>query len=192
MARLGRRRLRPHNKEDSVKLINKTELVYRGGYLVDPGTDEIVAKNSLAQEINELVELRDLNEFLVANETAILAQNEGVVYSPVKHEGTKPITSGTEPETPLRDADVEKSKALAEEWLNVQTYKDVNTHLARYRSVAGWLKEELTVVVPAAHMPTKFNVDPFELVESDVIDIVEAYHSPTIAKLRGLVTIDFS
>lgn len=173
-----------------MKLIDKNHLRFVDGYVVDKD-NEIINLSGLASEVNEIVEIRQLVNFLVANKAAILGAGDPVVYRPEEEKAPR-LTSGIKVETPLLDAEVKAATARAEEWLSVQNQSDIDNHLARYKRLASFFAEDYILTTPLPIPPARFKDDVLEWSEEDVIEIVKSYHDPENVKLRGLVTIDFS
>lgn len=176
-----------------MKLINKKDLSLEHGYLLDK-EGNIINLPALADEFNELVEVANLMAFLEKNKKDILASVvKPVVYRAVKDEPVQ-ITYGTEPATPHKDKAMAEATAIAEEFLDVQSFKDVNQHLARYSQLAAWFNEDYLVYNPEPNrgMSVKFDGDILSYGEADVIAVVRKMHDPEFVKLRNLVTIDFS
>lgn len=173
-----------------MKLIDKNDLRFVDGFVVDED-NEIINLSGLAHEVNELVEIRNLVNFLVANKAAILGANDPVVYRP-EEEKVPRLTSGIEVKTPLIDAEAKAAVARAEEWLNVQDKNDIDNHLARYKRLASFFAEDYVITVPLQIAPARFKDNVLEWFEEDVIEIIKSYHDPENVKLSGLVTIDFS
>ena len=177
-----------------MKLIKKADVRLVDGYLLD--TDgELIVNNKLAEELNELEEIKDLLSFLDANKEDIEAELKPVVFHPTRYDKRPVLRSKTEVPTPLRDAEIEHAKALAEEFLDFQVGKDINDHLLHYSEVAKWLAEEYILVgtgATAQVAPNRINRKDLDFTEAEVVGIVEAYHDPETSHLRSRVTIDFS
>lgn len=169
---------------NNTKLIDKDNLEFRQGYLVDKRTDEALHLPDLAFQVNEIVELRDLNAFIDTNRTKIAASGEDNVVAyevpVIKRASFAPVDL---PAQPLHDEEAAKRKALALEFLDTEQAKGINGQLARYGAVAGFLADDYVVVHSGE--ASLFKADPFELTEDDVRDAVIAFRDPENAKLRG-------
>ncbi len=173
-----------------MKLIDKNDLRFIDGYVVDQD-GEIINLSGLAHEVNEIVEIKHLVDFLVANKPAILGAGDPIVYRPEEEKAPR-LTSGITIKTPLLDAEKTITTARAEEWLGVQNQSDIDNHLARYKRLARFFAEDYVITAPLQIAPARFKDNVLEWSEEDVIEIIKSYHDPENVKLRGLVTIDFS
>lgn len=175
-----------------MKLIKKSDLEYTAGYLTDARTGEVVDLSHLAREYNELMDVRELLEFVETHKTEILNAGQPVVFTPAASPEPAVIKSGRTVSTPAKDEAELKAKAIAEEWLLVQNVADIDRHLARYRNLAKWFDTEVVPHKSTDSLPTRFNGDIRDLTEADVVAIVARFHDPEIVKLREAVQINFS
>lgn len=169
-----------------MKLVKKSALRQIGTRLVD-NDDEVVSLPQVADQANEVFEIMDLITFIEKNRKTIEASgSKPVVYTP--EQADKPRFGPLpEIETPLRDAEVEKQKNLALEFLAHQNNEDVNQHLARYDALAAFIAND-HVELTDGHA-SEFKGEVLDLTEDDVIDAVKAFHDPDMAKLRKKLVI---
>lgn len=172
-----------------MKILNKSELEQIDGYIVD-GTGTALHLPKLAAEFNEVAEVIELMAFVKDNRERIELAGEAVTYTPHKEEAPVLKVEGSV-STPLRDAEIEKKKALAEEFLTVQAFQDINGHLVRYTELAKWFASE-NVKISEDGAASKFNGDLFGLTEDDVITAVTEFNDAELTKLRRQVNIQFA
>lgn len=174
-----------------MKLINKTDLKFVAGYLVD---DEGTVHNpfDLVEQVNELADMAELIEFVQTNQVRIEESvGETVVFTPAKAKTYK-LESGVEVETPLTDAYKADAEARALEFLKVQNVQVVDIHLERYQALAKFMAEDHIITRADGLGGPMFKMDPIPIDAQWVIDTVTVYRSADVQKLIKLIKIDFS
>lgn len=174
-----------------MKLINKGDLHFIDGYLVTHDGTVITACNKVADQYNELMEIRELNNFLKKNKDDILASTDKVVY---RLEKTPVPAFEYEPEikTPFRDRAMHEAEVMALEFLSMKNAEDVATHLARYDELAKWFAEDH--ILQPEHCetaPIRFSGNILDLEKQDVIDIIVEMFDPEISTLADMIVVGF-
>jgi hypothetical protein len=178
-----------------MRLIEKADLSFVDGMLIEKKTSKVVYMPTLQDEYNEVIDLAELIEFVGANSTEITAaaDNDGkpIVFKPTSIDKPCLKTSTVEPATPLRDEAESLVVARAEEFLNVQQYADINEHLKRYPAIARFLAKDYVLIDddPDLYCSAVFKGNVLELTEAFVVETIEAYHDPAIRKLIASVVI---
>jgi hypothetical protein len=174
------------------KLMDKEDLQFRDGYLIDPD-GIIISPQPLIEEVNEIAELDQFVQFLENNEQKILSSGaEPIVFRP-KAEDTPRLTTGKTANTPMSDEWERQLEVRAEEWVAKQELLDIEQTLRRYKEIARFIDSDTIVVGPSnLKYPIKFKTNPLLITKEQVIGLVEASASERFKKLAGLVKIDFS
>lgn len=171
-----------------MKLIDKKDLMFMDGMLVAPD-NEVIPMDTLAEEVNEIVEMNEFVKFVLDNRTRIESGLEGkLTFSPAHT--TKPVISTSRTvATPLNDAFEADAQARAQEWLDKQAVEDIDLHLRRYVAIAAWLSVDyIKVYADIYNESTLFKSNPLEITESMVIETFDAFNDPDIKKLmKGVV-----
>lgn len=172
-----------------MKLVKKSDLTFLDGMLLDKdGT--IVTVEGLADEVNEIIDLSELIGFAKLNAAKIEARTDKPIeFVPTRAPKAK-LTLGKEMPTPLNDAFKAECAARAEEFLNAQSYADVDDHLARYGTLAAWLDKDYVFVSHFENdVVEPMRSNPLDITEADVVGIVAMYHDPDIRKLIAGITV---
>lgn len=175
-----------------MRLIDKKDMSFKRGFLLD-ADGYTIKLNRLAEEVNELTEMKELNDFINENRIDIELSADVVVYKPTNRNQVPALRTNKTVRTPLLDKEIELAEAKALEFLNKQNVVDIDQHLARYRNLAQWFQNEDIIVADETPAPVvKFFSNILELTEQDVIETVEAWNDPEMVQLRNHVRFDFS
>jgi hypothetical protein len=174
-----------------MKLIMKADLSMHDGLVLDKDGN-VLCLLDLVDEVNEIIDLAELITFVKDNATAIEMKADGkfIKFTPAQTKAPIITSVDTKPTTPLTDEAQANATAIAEEFLNVRQYDDVNEHLKRYINIASFLDKDYILVDEGdGYCVIRFKTDLLVLTEDFVIATVKEYHDPAIRKLISGVVI---
>lgn len=176
-----------------MRLINKVDLHYFNGMLLEKATGKVIALRELAEEINEIHDLEQLIEFVKTNAKEIedkAASKKRVEYA-IDTKVFPVLTSNlVEPATPVIDAIKMQAEMAANEYLDLEKYEQVNDQLKIYSKIADFLSKDYVLVDGRDESGVAtFKTNPLELTADFVVDVVTEYHESKIRQLIGSVTI---
>lgn len=158
-----------------MKMINKSELEYKNGYIVNG--DEIIAVDPyIILQANALEEMVQKRRWLNDQPQACSGPN----LSSFERESELDVLPHWEAETPLMDKKIEDSLKLMEELDEMNMVNLVNKELKYFEELIEFTSKDYVIDMPSQCAPEKFDMptlgNPLELTAQQVAEyIAEAY-----------------
>lgn len=140
-----------------MKLIDKKDLVYSDGYLLD-AEGEVMNVSALVEQANRIADLIELSVFVEENDVSF-GQDNLPEFKPASHEPLFTFVA----ETPMLDEELDRKITIMKEIENQGYVEDVKLELeANYSEIAEFVTDD-KFLEPDCPTKKKFSTNPLKL-----------------------------
>lgn len=150
-----------------MKLINKNDMRFENGYLLDK-KGNIINDGCLVREVNDFALAMRLAGFIKDNQ-AVLTTKLATQMPKFKDKDEK-IIAIPEPSTECVDAQVNKTMAILDEMDDIKCHDEAQQFVDHFPVMCRFIKEESVPVNYDVAVAAKFDANPLELTEEIVIE----------------------